>query len=190
MLLHTDSTLEEVWADVVQELRRGAVDKKHPFRFIALSTVASGKPSVRYVVLRKLDDDLNCFIYTDSRSAKTVELQQNDAASLLLYHPRKRFQLRLDGHISIHHRDEISQHHWQNVQGEAHKAYTATIAPGTTLSNRHDAYEWPEDPDDRYFTVLIFKPLLMDALQLNGLEHLRATFENTAEGWQKRWIAP
>ena len=190
MLLTTNTTLDEAWHAVVQEIKRGCVDKKHPFRFITLATIAEGKPTARYVVLRKVDEALNCYIYTDSRTAKIAELQQNDAASLLLYHPRKRVQVRLDGQIALHHQDTISQMHWQHVQGEAQKAYNSVLAPGTTIDNRQDAYEWPENMDDRYFTVLAFKPQAVEALQLNGLEHLRASFEKTHDGWQKSWLAP
>ncbi|MEL7146773.1 MAG: pyridoxamine 5'-phosphate oxidase family protein [Bacteroidota bacterium] len=187
MMLSKNDNLEVAWHTVVHEIKRGALDKKHPFRFVVLSSIAKEKPSSRYVVLRQVDDQLGCFIYTDYRSAKIDDFQHTNAASLLLYHPKKRAQIRMDGTVEIHREDAMALKHWEYVQGEARKAYTSTLAPGAKIESMSDAYEWA---DEDYFSVLLFRPTLIEALQLNGLEHLRASFEWHDGHWKKSWLVP
>ena len=54
-------------------------NKKHPFRFFTLATIASeGSPHLRTVVLRDFDSETLSFtIYTDLRSRKVLELEQD-----------------------------------------------------------------------------------------------------------------
>ena len=190
MLLTPGTSLDQAWSSVVHELNRGALDRKHPFRFISLATISNQKPGVRYVVLRKVDEALNCYIYTDSRSAKVTELQQNPSASILCYHPSKRVQIRMDGQVTLHQQDELSKTHWTNVQGEGRKAYSSTLAPGLEISENIEAYHWHEAPTDENFTVINFRPITIEVLQLNKLEHLRAIFQREEDGWNKKWLVP
>ena len=190
MLFSSKNTLEEIWVDVKHEIHRGAIDRKHPFRFLTLCTVSESNPDARYVVLRAVDDALSLYIYTDYRTEKIKDLQDNNQCTLIMYHPQKRIQLRVYGQALVHHKNDTSKEHWSNVQGEAQKAYNPSISPGVSISDPQQAYEWPENLTDSYFTVLEIRPHTIDALQLNNMEHLRASFKREKDQWIKAWIAP
>jgi pyridoxamine 5'-phosphate oxidase len=191
MLIKTGAQLDEIFQDVQLEIRRGVVDKKHPFRFITLATIQDRIPEARYVVLRKIDEQFNFLVYTDARTAKVKAIQSNPIVSVLLYHPQKRVQIRIQASASIHHQDFLTSEHWTRVQGEAQKAYNSILAPGEVIETPQQAYVWEEELSRfDYFAVILLKPYKLEILQLNGLEHLRAEFSRTSEEWKGQWLVP
>lgn len=190
MLIKPSDPLEQVFRSVRSELIRGALDKKHPYRYMVMSTLGTEGIAARYVVLRKVDEDLNLYFYTDSRTGKISQLKENNGCTLLGYHPSKKAQLRLNGRASIHCQDELAQEHWKNVQGKAQKAYNPEIAPGKSLSHPTEAHTWPEVMTDQYFAVIVVSPFSMEVLQLDKLEHTRAQFDREGKVWNHQWIAP
>lgn len=77
MLFNSQNSLSEVWATLSHELHRGALDSKHPFRYVTLATRGEDAPEQRIVVLRKVDEALNFYFFTDSRTAKVTQIQEN-----------------------------------------------------------------------------------------------------------------
>ncbi|MFB0908405.1 MAG: pyridoxamine 5'-phosphate oxidase family protein, partial [Spirosomataceae bacterium] len=77
--------LEEIPQIIFAELRKGTVQKKHPFRNVVFGTVAEKHPKSRWVVFRKLTENQRFLIFTDSRSGKAAELKKNNSCSLLFY---------------------------------------------------------------------------------------------------------
>lgn len=189
MLFSENESPSEIWKSISHELHRGALDSKHPFRYINLGTIGKTGPEIRTVVIRSISKELEFFIFTDYRSEKVTELKANPSASLHFYHPGKRVQVRIRAKTEIHHQDEVSQSFWMKVQGEAQKAYTSTLAPSTPISDPNEGFNWPENGDDRFFSVLKFIPESIEALQLNGLSHLRILFTEK-ENWKGQWLVP
>lgn len=191
MFIQANASLDAVFKDLQQEIRRGTLDKKHPFRFITLATVNEGTPEARYVVLRKVDEFFNFYIYTDLRTSKVEAIQTNDQVSVLLYHPQKRIQVRVQATAAIHQHDLLAQDHWTRVQGDAQKAYNSVLAPGSSIATPEDAFTW-NDPlsNPTFFGVIVLKPLKIEILQLNGLEHLRAFFTHEEGKWIGKWLVP
>lgn len=190
MLINPNDPLEQVFRSVCSELARGVLDKRHPFRYMIMSTVGTEEIAARYVVLRKVDEDLNLYFYTDLRTEKIRQLQKNDSCTLLGYHPNKKAQLRINGRASIHCQDALAREHWKNVQGRAQKAYNPVIAPGKPINHPIEAHAWPEVMTDQYFTVIVVSPFSMEILQLDKLEHTRARFDHDGSRWNYQWIAP
>ena len=85
MLINKWIDLKEVFSTVKHELYRGALDNKHPFRFVVLGTLSDVGPESRYVVLRMIDEQLNFFIYTDQRTEKVKSIELDPRVSLLFY---------------------------------------------------------------------------------------------------------
>jgi pyridoxine/pyridoxamine 5'-phosphate oxidase len=189
MLFTDQDAPAQIRKTLLHELHRGALDSKHPFRYINLATIGENGPEVRTVVCRYVSQDLEFFMYTDSRSEKVSELQLNSLASLHFYHAAKRVQIRIKAKTEIHHQDQVSKGFWSKVQGEAQKAYTSTLAPSILISNPNEAFDWMENADDRYFAVLKFIPESIEALQLNGLQHLRILFSEK-DNWAGQWLVP
>lgn len=189
MLFSENELPTEIWKSLSHELHRGALDSKHPFRYVNLGTIGKTGPEIRTVVVRSISKNLEFFIFTDSRSEKVDELSVNPLASLHFYHPGKRVQIRMKAMTEIHHQDELSKAFWTKVQGESQKAYTSTMAPSTPISDPNEAFDWPEVMDDQFFTLLKFIPESIEALQLNGLRHLRILFTEK-ENWKGQWLVP
>ena len=179
----------EIWQTLKHELHRGALDSKHPFRYVILGTLSESGPQIRTVVLRSVSKSLEFYVFTDFRSAKVAELRQSPVACLHFYHPGKRVQIRVHATANLHSQDELSRAFWAKVQGDAQKAYTSTLPPGMGIPAPEDAYHWLDPGEDRYFTVLRFIPEQVEALQLNGLRHLRIVFSQS-EAWQGQWLVP
>ena len=190
MLISTEDNLDNAWSNVVHELHRGVFDKKHPFRFVTLATIADGQPSMRYVVLRAIDEPLDFVVYSDARTLKVSSISANQNVSLLFYHPKKRAQIRVAGIATLHQQDDFAKSHWQNVQGEGKRAYTSIESPGGEIADPEVAHEWQNDFDDKYFTVITIQPKSIEALQLNNTKHLRALFNWNGSEWSKQWIVP
>jgi general stress protein 26 len=190
LLVKPTDTLDQVLINTKHELRRGALDRKHPFRYASLVTHLEGELGARYVVLRRVNDLIDLFFFTDSRSEKVKHLEANPYLALLFYHPSKKAQIRVSAHATIHHQDETSSEYWESIKGNSRKDYGPLIAPGQPIRNPEEAHNWPDRIDDRYFVVLEVIPDSIEVLQLNKAEHLRALFTKEEGDWRKTWLAP
>lgn len=166
----------------------------HEFRFFSLATLQKQNPAPysRMVVMRSFDSDWTIRFYTDFRSDKIGQLQQNPEASLLFWSSSERLQLRFGVHCKIHHQNKISEKAWDSIRGDSTKDYTSKISPGTVIDHPGEAYDWPDEPFSENFTVVDCIPYRLKVLQLDGyrhrsLQYLRETVNDT---WQGSWIAP
>lgn len=190
MLFTRENKPTEIWQMVVHELHRGALDSKHPFRYMNLGTNGKDFPEIRTVVLRKVDEDLNCFVFTDFRSAKVREIQSDPLVSLHFYNAKQRVQLRIQSKALIHNQNQVSGKYWTQVQGDAQKAYNSILAPGSKIETPEQAFEWPDKMDSQFFSVLELIPQSIEGLQLDGLNHLRINFSKKLGNWEGEWLVP
>jgi hypothetical protein len=187
-LIGPEHRLEEIPDLLFAELRKGTVQKKHPFRNVVLSTVSGEEPESRWVVFRKLTEDHRFLVYTDARSQKVAELSANAHCSLLFYNDRQGVQLRIDGKAVVHQDDALTKMHWPRVQGGAVKNYTTVLPPGAPIQEHAEGQQWEEPPTDRYFTILEVIPGKMDMLQLDRAGNIRAAFERAGEEWKGTFL--
>lgn len=190
MLFHEQEALSEIFHSIRHELHRGALDHKHPFRYISLATQTGIELDLRYVVLREVDSDMNFYIFSDARTRKVLQATANPKVAILFYHPKKNVQIRIKGEATVHQQDDVSLAMWSKVQGESKKAYNPVIAPGSRITHPEEAHQWPEIMNDENFTVIKISPNYIDALQLNAQKHLRVAFSKSNEDWEMNWIAP
>lgn len=176
-----------IWQTLLHELRRGALDPKHPFRYLTLATTGTQFPQVRTVVLRQFTADLEFLVYTDARSSKVQELLEVPRVSLLFYHPKKQVQVRIKALATIHVEDELAQAHWKQVSEKRKSEYQSKLDPGTRITIPEDG--WESSSDHSYFSVLKFSTLSLEVLQLAREGHLRMQFD-LASGWQGAWLVP
>ena len=134
--------------EVRQELLNGPSKKRHPFRYFTLATIKNGEPKQRTVVLRKTLEDLSLVFYTDKRTAKIKDLQNNASFSALFYHPKKLLQIRIEGKAALITDKELIAKYWHTVQSSSRKDYTTDKAPGTPIKN-HDNVEY--ESEENYF---------------------------------------
>jgi len=190
MLFSIDNSLSEIFLQVKNELEKGTTVPNHPFRFASLATHMDREIELRYVVLRKMDMDLNLYFFTDSRSGKVSHLMGNPELALLFYHDTERVQIRVKGLAKIHHLDEVAAGFWSDIPANSRKAYNSERSPGRRIASPELAYQWNEEMDNVFFTVIKVEPKSVEVLQLNGLEHIRASFLKREGDWQMGWLVP
>lgn len=176
-----------IWETLLHELHRGALDPKHPFRYLTVATVSEQFPQVRTVVLRQFTADLEFLVYTDARSFKVQELFKLPQVSLLFYHPKKQLQVRINAKATIHEEDELAKAHWNQVAKHKQFDYQSLLAPGTRIEKPEMG--WEINPKRAHFLVLRFSPISIEVLQLAREGHLRIQFD-LATGWQGAWLVP
>jgi len=187
MLLTSSDAPSQIWQTVLHELRRGALDPKHPFRFLTLATAGTNFPQVRTVVLRELTSSVEFLVYTDYRTAKVQDLVKIPRVSLLFYHPKKQVQVRVKALATLHVADELAEEHWKRVSEKRQSEYKSELDPGARIEKPE--LGWETQDDNAYFSVLKFSPLSIEVLQLGKEGHLRIQFELTS-GWQGNWLVP
>lgn len=190
MFLTKNSSLPEIIEDFKHSCSLASTDPGHPFRFMTISTFSSDYPNSRYVVLRAVETDLQIMFYTDNRSSKVNEIRRNPNVSLHFYHPEEKVQVKVMGMAKLHHKDGIASEHWEKVEGEARKAYSSILSPGTEIKSPSEAHHWEEQKGNEHFTVVKVIPHQVELLQLNRVEHLRVRFHREAEQWVPTWLAP
>ena len=187
MLFNSSDAPSQIWQNVLHELHRGALDPKHPFRFLTLATSGAQFPQVRTVVLRQLSPAMEFVVYTDVRTAKVQDLLTTPRVSLLFYHPKKQVQVRIKAIATLHVEDAIAQEQWKRVSEKRQSEYKSGLAPGTRIESPD--LGWETQSDSAHFSVLKFSPLAIEVLQLARQGHLRIQFE-LASGWQGTWLVP
>ena len=176
-----------IWQTLLHEIHRGALDPKHPFRYLTVATVGEQFPQVRTVVLRQFTADLEFLVYTDARSSKVQELLKVPQVSLLFYHPKKQVQVRVQALATIHVEDELAQANWKRVSDKRRVEYQSELGPGRRINHPKDG--WESSSEHSYFSVLKFSPLSLEVLQLAREGHLRIQYD-LASGWQGSWLVP
>jgi len=181
-------------------LFRATVEHHSPMRTPVLATSGNqGYPHVRTVVLRKSDTEKRSLYYfTDIRSDKCRELNHQPRASALFWDPKRHFQLRCSGQITIHHQDDIAAAFWQDISKHGRKAYATQRPPGTPLTEYSTGLpdNWSEQnlPEtEAYwdnFALLVHQIDFMDALHLEREGHQRARFFWENDQWKSTWLVP
>lgn len=169
------------------ELLRANADRKHPFRSFSLGTFGA-YPEIRTVVKRKTYEDLTTLFFTDSRSPKIMEIQQNPKVSALFYHPRKKLQVRIKGEALICSPEGKEYQDFLNRirQSPALKDYTTAQAPGAPIS-RPEAALFDEEI---HFAAVKIKPLELDILQLGDQAHERILYVWETGEWRGAQLVP
>lgn len=190
MLFTSEYTLDQAFEAVQNELHKGAQDNHHPFHLVIMASQSTERPELRYVVLRKVDDDLCLYIFTDGRSSKVQQLSAHDRMSLLFYHQELKTQIRVKGTALLHQQDELSENFWSTLDAGSQQAYQQVLPPGTPISDPNEAYLWDNKSGDMHFLVIRIVTHEILALQLDGLRHVRAKFTLKNGNWDKTWLAP
>ncbi len=180
----TDVFFEEL----VTELRLGTSKKGHPFRYMTMATTdEEGGPRLRTVVLRRVTEDLKLFLYTDQRSTKVTHIKKNKRASLLVYHPKKLLQLKMDASARCITDEDTLKRYWSGVPLASRKDYTAVSPPGSPISNP-DALSYSEGLDN--FCILELHPTKIEYLKLKRPNHIRVDYTREGNDWKGQFLVP
>lgn len=189
-ILDLNMNLESILSTVFTELKKATKVKRHQFRYVVLSTTENQNVSSRWVVFRKFTDQETFLVFTDARSTKVDELKKNAQANLLFFNNKNGLQVRIDGKILLHHKNELTKKYWPGVKSTAEKSYTSKQPPGSKVDNIDEAHNWSPEYEDDHFMVLELIPAAIDVLQLNGEKHIRASYTVEPGGWEGNFLVP
>lgn len=195
-----DASFAEAW-NVVEA---GVTDRKSSAHTPTVGTVdADGTPQLRIMILRAVSRDLRTLrFHTDARSDKTTQLQQEAAASVLVYDPAAKAQIRLSGRAHIVFNGDVADTAWSGSTPFARRCYMAEAAPGTAIAQPSSGLpEWIEgkQPEEDQladyrgnFAALMFHADSIEWLYLANAGHRRARWQwdQTQNLWLGRWLVP
>ncbi|SDG69511.1 pyridoxamine 5'-phosphate oxidase family protein [Psychroflexus sediminis] len=178
--------LNQILEDLKNEVKSGYLKKKHPFRYPSLASIEDNSPTQRTVVLRDTSDDFELIMYTDERSDKISQFENNPNSSLLFYNHKKLLQVKIEGKMKMIKSGEEYKKYWSKVQGKSQKDFITQKPPGTPIENP-DEIEYKED--EHHFCLLKLVPERMESLQLKRPNHIRAVFEKSND-WEGQFLNP
>ena len=121
-------TLES--ADLI--LNNAVENAKTLFHTLAVSSIDNNQIATRIMVLREFNlKERYIRFHTDYRAAKIDHYSENNSASVLGYDPNLKIQIKLQGSISVHYNDYLTQAAWEGSTTRSKKCYS--VKGGSTL---------------------------------------------------------
>ena len=194
-------TLDGVLAGIWKMLGRGVSNYRDPFHWPVLGTTAPKGPNMRCVILRgfsRSDRILVC--HTDARAVKVQEISASSSVGWLFYHPKKKVQLRISGHATLHTDDELADRQWAESRISSRLNYCASEPPGTPIDSPSSG--WPdflihkaptllETENVRpHFAAIACRFDAIDWLVLRVAGNRRARFQWDEAGLHANWLVP
>lgn len=173
------ATLATVWS----MLEAGPADRDAPARHPVLATVGARGAEARILVLRHADRASGTLaLYTDAATAKVADLAAEPRATLLVWDPLARLQIRLRVHVTAR---PGTPEEWAALTETARQVYGGSPAPGAPI-----AAPGGHTPatDATRFTVLDARIDEIETLRLSD-PHERARFRRS-DGFAGTWLAP
>lgn len=177
--------LQEILRENINDIKFGYLKRRHPNKYCSLASVYEDKPILRTVVLRDMSESYNLIFFTDIRSEKVKQYQDNPNAEVLFYNHKKLLQIKVGGKIKLLQDKERIKYYKQKVQGSSQKDYTTLKAPSTPIKNP-DNVEYGEDLN---FAVLELDTTYIESLQLKRPNHIRCLFEKK-DDWKGQFLVP
>lgn len=168
---------------IKSELKRACHEAVHSWHYPTLASVFENQPQQRTLVLRRFHSENWAFdFFTDYRSAKVGEFKEQAQAALHFYDPHKQWQLRLSGHIDIHHNNERSKESLAQIPAHKRRDYQSLLAPGEVIESPGI---YRKELAEANFTLLCFKASKLDFLELKTGEHLRVQADLSTDQWRR-----
>ena len=177
-----------------------AIEKRiHEPNAMALSTAtADGKPSSRIVLLRRFDENGFTF-YTNYKSRKGLEIEENPYAALLFYWAEIEKQVRVEGIIAKGDEENSNEYFssrpresqigaWASPQSRVISFRNELEEKFNKLTEQSVGKEIPRPPD---WGGYVLNPEIFEFWQgrANRL-HDRLRYKRTESGWKVERLAP
>ena len=181
-------TLES--ADLI--LNNAVENAKTLFHTLAVSSIDDNQIATRVMVLREFNlKERYIRFHTDYRAAKIDHYSENNSASVLGYDPNLKIQIKLQGSISVHYNDHVTQAAWEGSTTRSKKCYS--VKGGSTLKiSDPKEYDLKDgNIEDGYinFAVLKFSFDSLEFLHLKSSGHRRA-LHSWKEEFESSWLVP
>ena len=173
-------------------LTNAVENAKTLFHTLAVSSIDNNQIATRVMVLREFNlKERYIRFHTDYRAAKIDHYSENNSASVLGYDPNLKIQIKLQGSISVHYNDQVTQAAWEGSTTRSKKCYS--VKGGSTLEiSDPKEYDLKDgNIEDGYinFAVLKFSFSNLEFLHLKSSGHRRA-FHSWDESFASTWLVP
>ena len=138
--------------------------------------------------------------HTDARAAKVEEISNVAKVSWLFYHPKRKVQLRISGHASLHLDDHFADRQWANTKLPSRLNYCAIEPPGSPIESPSSGLPdfllnkvptlFETEKGRPHFAAISCRIDAIDWLVLRVLGNRRARFEWDATGLNAKWLIP
>ena len=181
-------TLES--ADLI--LNNAVENAKTLFHTLAVSSIDNNQIATRVMVLREFNlKERYIRFHTDYRAAKIDHYSKNNSASVLGYDPNLKIQMKLQGSISVHYNDYLTQAAWEGSTTRSKKCYS--VKGGSTLQisdpKEYDLKDGNIEDGYMNFAVLKFSFNNLEFLHLKSSGHRRA-LHSWNESFTSTWLVP
>ena len=173
---------------------RTALTQNRRQRYVQVATASRATgPTVRTVVLRRLEDDGTLIFFTDTRSEKIAQLKEDDRMELHTWWTKGRVQFRLRGRarVSVEPSDARRKELWRELQEDDLVRFLGA-APGTARNGTPPASELLaiEGGVADTFALIRMTPEQVDVLRLHPEAHVRTRYRREGEGWAVLDVEP
>ena len=173
-------------------LTNAVENAKTLFHTLAVSSIDNNQIATRVMVLREFNlKERYIRFHTDYRAAKIDHYSENNSASVLGYDPNLKIQIKLQGSISVHYNDHVTQAAWEGSTTRSKKCYS--VKGGSTLEiSDPKEYDLKDgNIEDGYinFAVLKFSFKNLEFLHLKSSGHRRA-LHSWNESFASTWLVP
>jgi pyridoxine/pyridoxamine 5'-phosphate oxidase len=173
-------------------LTNAVENAKTLFHTLAVSSIDNNQIATRVMVLREFNlKERYIRFHTDYRAAKINHYSENNSASVLGYDPNLKIQIKLQGSISVHYNDQVTQAAWEGSTTRSKKCYS--VKGGSTLEiSDPKEYDLKDgNIEDGYinFAVLKFSFNNLEFLHLKSSGHRRA-LHSWNESFASTWLVP
>ena len=191
--------LSSIEKDCWQRMMDGVLQSRNQFHHPVVANSNATGVNMRTVVVRDACSvEKTLRFYTDIRTGKWTELQQDQTISWLFYDAESRIQIRASGKASLHQNDELANHAWDNVNPSSRKNYSSILSPSAEIILPLDAMQESlaitakkNEAGRENFGVVVSKVLWMEWLWLNPQCHYKANFMYDKEGeFTGSWLVP
>ena len=181
-------TLES--ADLI--LNNAVENAKTLFHTFAASSIDNNQIATRVMVLREFNlKERYIRFHTAYRAAKIDHYSENNSASVLGYDPNLKIQIKLQGSISVHYNDYLTQAAWEGSTTRSKKCYS--VKGGSTLEisdpKEYDLKDGNIEDGYMNFAVLKFSFNNLEFLHLKSSGHRRA-LHSWNESLTSTWLVP
>ena len=176
------TSLPAITAEIWQQLAAAVEDRDHAWRTPVLATTDGSIADARTVILREVDAKTRRLLfYTDQRSAKVAQLLSHPGATLVMWSPALRWQLRCRLQLGLEDDGLAVSSRWAHVKlSPAAQDYLSPLPPGAVL---HQAAPTHETLARAHFAVVVAQVVSIDWLELHAEGHRRARFEGDTACW-------
>ena len=170
-----------------------AVDNaKTLFHTLILSSHDEGKIASRVVVLREFNSKERYLrFHTDARAPKIKHFQKNSNASILGYDPALKIQLKLQGNVEVHLKDDVTISSWNESTTRSKKCYYVEGGSSLEINNPAEYDIKDVNIEDGYlnFAVIKFTYTSLEFLYLKSSGHRRA-LHSWDDELVSNWLVP